>query len=231
MLQLLPSKVVGFQRTGFSAFRGLPRDWNGVPLRVDGDPGPKTIWAWEISQLSTERICIVEACLDLMALGVIETAPNRGPIVDKILAPAGLSGEPWCMATVSYVMRAAQHELEAGGGITWPVYHVGVQEAMRAAVADGREIDHPLPGDWFGFERAGIHGHAGVVLSDDGYEVRDEARRVMVFEGNSSNRCRVGIRMISAHGRGDLRFFTALEREVSPAVPPKLDLLDGGGTT
>jgi hypothetical protein len=223
--------IMDWQRS-YNALRNPGVDFFSEPLRVDGDWGARSRWAWDIDQQRDERKLIVKAALRLFKRGVVETSPNRGPIVDDIVRPSGLDvtkGYPWCICTVSFVMRDAQYEgdddeLERW----WPKEYFASTLRLREEMARlGRNVlfEDILPGDVYTFMRSATEGHGGIVLAR-GYDQRGAV--LLTFEGNAGNRARVGLREASDP---TMRFHSALPIEWCPNIPGVLfDRLDGSAT-
>jgi hypothetical protein len=97
--------------------------------------------------------------------------------VDGFLSPAGLVGQPWCAAFVSFVRRSC--------GCLPGAYHVSVHAMAKAETnVTGRSA---WPGDVFYLLRPDGTGHCGFVLGGD-------TREIMTVEGNAKNAVRVGRR-------------------------------------
>ena len=155
------------------AFQRLRVGPDGVKLDPDGDLGPKTRWALGLDALPQWRQDVVIGALKWV--GLTETGTNRGPEIDQWLAACGVqSGNPWCAAFVSAILR--------GAGI-------GCAEASVARLrAKFVRTDSPVPGDVMCFVRDDGTGHCGIVTGVS-------ADRVSTCEGNSQDGVRVGWRI------------------------------------
>ncbi len=155
-----------------AAFQRLRVGPDGERLKPDGALGPKTYWALALDSLPQWRVDVVLGALKWN--GLREQGENRGPEIDAWLAACGVqSGNPWCAAFVSAILR--------GAGI-------GCSEASVARLR-GRfpRTETPVPGDVMCFVRDDGTGHTGIVTGVS-------ADRVSTCEGNSNDGVRVGWR-------------------------------------
>ncbi len=89
---------------------------------------------------------------------------NRGPFVDKYLAPSGVRApQPWCAAFVSWcLLRAAQDQQ-----VRPPLpYLIRVRSVWSEANRRGWVTEDPQPGDlvvWWRGSKTGPLGHIGIV--------------------------------------------------------------------
>jgi hypothetical protein len=152
-------------------------DWRGSPLAVDAVLGPRTAWALDLRAFGSLRERVVRIALGY--LGTTESPPgsNRGALVDQFLAPAGLKGQPWCAAFVSYVRRQC--------GCLPGAYHVSVHNMAKAERPPLGRV--AWPGDVFYILRPDGTGHCGFVIGGSDHEI-------MTVEGNCNNAVRVGRR-------------------------------------
>jgi len=188
-------------------FQSSALDWFGEPLNQDGVIGPKTQWALDLRTCGPERERVVHTALNY--LGTAEDPPgsNSGYIIDQFLAPAGLRGQPWCAAFVSWVLREARMPLSK--------YHVSVHDmASTERPLVGRA---PWPGDVFYLLRQDGTGHCGFVLGGNHFEI-------MTIEGNCQNAVRLGRR-----DRGKIRGYINIDgpQVRIPRVADDLPDLDG----
>lgn len=184
-------------------WQGTAVDWFGEPLVCDGKLGPKTQWALDLRSNGPMRERVIRTALE--HIGVTEQPPgsNRGTMVDLFLAPAGIEGQPWCAAFVSWVLREARQP--------WSKYHVSVAEMAHAErQVTGRA---PLVGDVFYILRPDGAGHCGFVMGVNPGEI-------MTLEGNCNNAVRVGRRDTSKlSGYLDIEPTQARTPVVSSNVP------------
>ena len=182
-----------------AGFQRLHVGPDGQRLMADGVLGPKTAWALAIEALPLWRQNVVLGALKW--LGLKEISVNRGPEIDVWLAACGVqSGNPWCAAFVSAVLRAA--------GISCAEASV----AKLGAKYPATEV--PLPGDVSYWIRDDGTGHCGIVTGVD-------SDRVALCEGNSNDGVRVGTRILSG-----LRFCYPMGQPV-PVVWDGLRSLEG----
>lgn len=159
-----------------AAFQRLRVGPDGQKLKADGQLGPRTQWAMDLEQLPAWRQRVVLGALKWV--GLTETSTNQGPEIDAWLQACGVhSGNPWCAAFVSAILRSAGIECAEAS-----VSHL----ARRFP-----ETDVPLPGDVSFWVRDDGTGHCGIVTGV-------EPDRVSTVEGNSGNAVRAGLRLM--HG-------------------------------
>lgn len=132
-------------------------DYLGVPLRADGDLGPKTRWAMYLDTLSPWRQSAVRAFLTLR--GLREQGDNRGTLPDFVLRLAGTApGQSWCAATYSWALWVAGLCQRTG-------FHPNASVlALRGALRPV-PFEQVQPGDFASLVHPdGVHGHGGMVL-------------------------------------------------------------------
>jgi hypothetical protein len=155
-----------------AAFQRLHYGPDGVKLNADGNLGPKTAWALALEALPHWRQNVVLGALKWV--GLKETSENRGVEIDAWLEACGAqSGNPWCAAFVSAVLR--------GAGISC------AEASVARLAAKYPEIEVPLPGDISYWLRDDGTGHCGIVTGVGPHYVS-------VCEGNSNDGVRVGFR-------------------------------------
>lgn len=181
-------------------FQSAHRDWSGKPLRVDGDLGPKTMWAMGIAELDPRRQAIVQrAC---SRVGETEEAgENRGEWEDWLCSWAGIPlGSPGCAAFAS-----------------WAISVDGLPEVREGSALElGRSLRSTtlvLPGDVMWFPTGKLTGHCGVVIGLGPGEVA-------CVEHNSNDLCRLTRRLTNG-----VRFSTPLPVQQLPGIPPGLPLV------
>lgn len=188
---MTPDSVAEFQKGR--------HDWEGKPLKVDGDLGPRTRWALAISHLDPRRQAVVANACGFVGLQERET--NRGPEIDTWLQRCGAPlGSPWCAAFAS-----------------WCISVPGLPSVREAnAQALGRSLRPStliLPGDVMYF-RTGQHtGHCGIVIGTGPGEAA-------VVEGNHVNAVRLVRR-----GMLEVRFGSPIPAESLADIPPGLPLV------
>ena len=190
------------------AFQAQNLDQNGQPLVIDGRVGPLTWWSVrhpkpDVTPTSAVDYAVLPpqeaggssigrealACsISEMDVGAGEIGgDNRGPFVQKYLAPAGLpEGNSWCAAFVSWCY------LQAGGGnpenSAFP-YNPSARGLLKEfqdkkwACKPGSEYS-PVPGDlvfWWRVRLDGWQGHVGLVQ-----QLKDGM--LYTIEGNRSPR-------------------------------------------
>jgi len=188
---MTPNQVSEFQRGRF--------DWEGKPLRVDGDLGPRTRWALAMSRLDSRRQAIVANACGFV--GLTERATNRGPEIDTWLERCGAPlGSPWCAAFASWCISVP--DLSS-------VREAGAQTLGRSL----RSTTLILPGDVMWFPAGTWQGHCGIVVGTGPGEVA-------CVEGNHGNRVAL-VRRRTA----DVRIATPLPVEELPGIPPGLPLV------
>lgn len=106
-------------------------------------------------------------------LGTVENP--RGSNQVKYATWAGIPGQPWCDAFVSWV--AGKAGVDVGGCYVYCPYHVARFREMGIWL--GRDVE-PKPGDIVVFANKGVACHIGIVegLNDDG--------TIITIEGNTS---------------------------------------------
>lgn len=170
------------------AFQREHRDWNGKALVVDGDVGPRTAWAWAVSELEPRRRRAVRRVCNWV--GLVEQPGNRGKPVDDWVSRCGVElGSPWCAAFASYGLSVDGAE---------PV-------AIAGAVNLGRRYPAVLPGApvqagdlvWFPTDTQG-HGHCGLAISGVWEHPDHPGLEVLAtVEGNLGNRVQAVYRIRS----------------------------------
>lgn len=181
-------------------FQRTHADWEGKPLVVDGDPGPKTEWALAISKLDVRRQLIVARATS--KVGLHELDSNRGPEIDEWLERCKVArGSSWCAAFASWCLSVS-----------------GMPDVRQAgAQALGKKFPvtyAPLPGDVSWFPTGKWEGHIGIFIGGD-------VVQAAVIEGNSANMVRPVRRL-----RRDVSFGSVLDSEAGAApVPPGLVLV------
>ena len=125
-------------------------------------------------------------------VGVRETAPNRGPMVDRFLISVGLdptSGNyPWCAAFVFWVFEMASHQLRMANPCVKTASAImhwqRAPQAGRIRVAsDGTIVDpeRVRPGCVFFQDHGAGKGHCGIVEGVD-----FAAGVIMTIDGNTN---------------------------------------------
>lgn len=154
------------------AFQAHGTDWNGQPLKLDQDLGPRTKWALAIADLPRYRRLVVEGACSRVGLREDPVGSNRGPEIDHWLTDAGAApGLPWCAAFVHLVL--CQSTLS-------PKRTASARECLEQF----ERVMQPLPGDLMGWVNADGSGHVGFVI---GFT----AEGVATVEGNSHDGVRV----------------------------------------
>lgn len=178
-------------------FQSTHLDWEGKWLKVDGDPGPKTYWAWQISQLETWRQDVVaRAC---SRVGVVELDTNSGPEINAWLKRSGANpGDPWCACFASWCISVA--------GL--PDVRIAGAQALGKSLAATQE---PLPGDVMWFPTGPWQGHCGIVIAVGQLETAS-------VEGNLGNEVALARRV-----RNHCRYGTPK----LPSDPPRVDVPPG----
>lgn len=186
------------------AFQAAHKNHLGKPLKVDGDWGPQTQWAFAFSTLSLLRRAVVERAQQHIGLTEDPPGSNRDPrgLIENWLDDCrALPGQPWCAAFASYCL--------------------GTTVRIAGAQALGKHFQatvSPYPGDVMWYPTQGWQGHCGIVIG----ATPDE---VMTIEGNCENAVRCVRRK-----RSGLRFGCAIESHVGicPGVVPKVPMAGGG---
>lgn len=215
-------QVENIQISGGTRESPCGMDWEGEPLAVDGDYGPRTQWWHYVTTLPSVDQRTIRISLGYVRNGVRDDGNNRGLIVDGFMLPAGKQfiGKPWCIGAVSSVLRQA--------GADWPIHHVSTAAMLQWAAREGRILKAPRVGCAYGFlypadvaKRLGMEvgaGHGGIVTA-----APTDAPWVAVADGNVRDKYTVGIR-----ASGPLTFIaTTAQVDVSPMLPPGLPRLDG----
>jgi hypothetical protein len=206
MVTLSPEDILEIQDGGI--------DYYGKPLEKNGW-GPRTAWWYGILSLPVQRRLIVCKALQYYASGkVVDDGNNRGEWPDKFLKPAGLIGEPWCVAMTSYILRnEAWFEEDV-----WP-YHTSTLHLIEWARKHDRIVKEPLPGDLVAFMHNDTEGHTEINLSTN-------INWVLDVGGNLSNTVKVGKR-----AKAGLTFIRTVDVEGSKlACPPLEGILNLDGT-
>lgn len=207
-------QITALQRGDGPSRPGL--DWNGKPLVVDGDWGPRTAWWAGIKTLPEDRETLIRELLSHNGKKEDDDRPNRSTWIDEIQRPGGVGvGNPWCAAFVSHCLK------QTGAFPDWP-YHMKVAYMIEWAKRNGLITQSPLPGDIHAFlynvNDKESPGHTGFYLAGD-------ANWIVCCDGNAGNAVRVGKR-----ARQGLIFIRTVpdSREVL-AMPPLKELanLDG----
>jgi len=190
------------------AFQSQNLDQHGQPLVVDGKAGPLTWWSLthpkpviitpsaveydtmpslEAAGSTLGRAALEAAIGELQAGAGEEGGNNRGPWVEKYLAPAGLpEGNSWCASFVSWCyLQACGGDNSAMPFAYSPGARAILQEFKDKNLAYAPKSDYqPQPGDivvWWREKLAGWRGHVGLV-----HQVRDGM--LYTIEGNKSPR-------------------------------------------
>lgn len=154
-------------------FQNHNTDWQGKPLVVDGDCGPRTEWALALSKLDRRRQVIVKRACSMV--GLMELDINRGPEIDQWLSRCGAPlGSAWCAAYASWCLSAALGEV-----------------AIAGAQELGKHYPptfNPLPGDLMWFATGSWQGHIGIYIGGNLIEAG-------CVEGNSANMVRLTRRL------------------------------------
>lgn len=190
------------------AFQSQNLDQHGQPLVVDGKVGPLTWWslthpkpdiitpaavdfetmpAPEAGGSVLGRNALAAAISELKAGATEEGGNNRGPWVEKYLAPAGLGpGNAWCASFVSWCY------LQASGGHK-SAMPFAYSPGARALLTEFKEQNlahapksgyQPEPGDivvWWRVKLQGWMGHVGLV-----HQLKEGM--LYTIEGNKSPR-------------------------------------------
>ena len=184
-----------------TAFQKGRHDWEGKPLRPDGDLGPRTRWALAMSALDPRRQAIVANACGFV--GLVERGTNRGPEIDTWLTRCGAPlGSAWCAAFASWCISVTGR--------------TGVKLAGAQALGRFlRATTRPVPGDVMWFPTGDWTGHCGIVIGT-GLEV------VATVEGNQNNAVRLVMRE-----RRQVRFGVTVDAEAldEVSVPPGLTLI------
>lgn len=208
-----PTEVLAFQRRqswvpvddGDGWLLAFPHDWDGVPLKQDGDLGARTRWAMQIAALDPRRQwAIRRAC---GTHGVVETVANRHQRIDGWMLRCGVPvpedprepapGNAWCAAMHSWCLSVPGLPVRKEAGAR------ALGEALRAT-------NMPLAGD-SAWQRTGSwQAHIGMAIGF-GPGV------VAVREGNHGNRSAIALRSMS-----ECRFATAFPMQEQPGLPPGL---------
>lgn len=190
------------------AYQSQNLDQHGQPLVIDGKVGPLTWWSLTNPKPEIETPAAVDFSVmppasaggSFLGRASLETAigelnagareiggNNRGPFVEKYLAPAGLDeGNAWCASFVSWCY------LQASGGdpdsMPFP-YSPGARAILQKLKARG--MGHapnrgyePEPGDivvWWRERLEGWLGHVGLV-----HQLKDGM--LYTIEGNKSTK-------------------------------------------
>lgn len=180
-----PAEVEAFQRDRMGPL--------GKLLTVDGDFGPQTAWAVNMTFQHPVRQAMVDKALSWVGV-VVESPPgsNRNLLVDAALRRCGvwvpdddrpMPGNAWCAAAVS-----------------WWLSVDGAPEVKRARVRDLVELYPTIP-----FEQA-LPADIGYELRSDGtghvwmLHGRDDRQRItMNVEGNTGNACLVTTRGVAKY--------------------------------
>lgn len=212
---MTPDEVRAFQGNTSTIVDGVigpPRDWFGVPLKVDGDLGPRTRWAIAMAAQDPRRQAIVRrAC---SGVGVIrETIANRGPGVpgvDWLLrrAHVDVPEDPtiplpdygWCAAFASWCISVDGLPVRAEAG-------------ARALAESLRTPTIILPGDLAWFPTGKWEAHIAPIIGVGPGEVA-------TAEGNRRNACELVRRSTS-----EVRIVTPFPFEDLPGIPPGLTLV------
>lgn len=188
------------------AFQAQNLDQHGQPLVVDGVAGPLTWWslqhpkpfirtptAVDYATLPAKggsrvgRAALAAAIGELKANAREIGGNNRGPLVRKYLAPAGLDeGQSWCAGFVSWCFMQASGGDKAAMPFAYAARARSLltefkQHGWSNAPGSGYV---PVPGDavvWWRVSLAGWLGHTGLVHS-----VQDGM--LYTIEGNRSPR-------------------------------------------
>jgi hypothetical protein len=210
---MTPREVLAFQTRqlwvpddeGDGFHLALPVDWNGVPLRPDGDLGARTRWAMQIAALDPRRQWAIRRANGTH--GVVEQAANRHPRIDAWMRRCGVSvpAEPrepapnnaWCAAMHSWCLSVPglPERKEAGA---------------RALALSLRATDMPLAADSVWAPTGSWQAHIGMVIGF-GPGV------VAVREGNHGNRSAIALRSMS-----ECLFATAFPMQEQPPLPTGL---------
>lgn len=189
-------------------------DYFGEPLVKDGNWGPRTEWWYGILSLPEERRRGIRKLLELYKSGkVIDDGNNRGEWPDKVLKPAGLVGQPWCVAFTSWILR---HECWIDES-EWP-YHTSTLKLIAWAEKNGRVVMDPLPLDLICFMHNDTEGHTEFNLACNKNWVLDAG-------GNLKNKLLVGKR-----ARAGLTFIRTFKTENRLSCPPLEGVLNLDGT-
>lgn len=178
---MTPEQVRAFQRGPEGGPK--PIDFFGVPLKVDGDLGPRTRWAMDLATLPAWRQNVVRSALSMV--GRREEGVNRGEWIDEMIRRCRLDpdadgkgpssdGHPWCAAFACW--HLAHHSPHA----------FTPDASVRRLMAQLYPVpwDRALPGDLAGFVRPDGTGHIGILLARGGGWSAS-------VDGNLDNRVRV----------------------------------------
>jgi hypothetical protein len=162
-------------------------DWNGQPLKQDGDYGQRTKWWHGITTLDQKRQDVLKLALGYHAANMGEaTGKNDGAFVDMLFKPVGLRNLAWCLAFVSHCYTRCN--------VPWPKYHVSAYQVIQWAKENQKFVTEPMPGDLevFLYEKVkgeDWKGHGRIVT---GYDTI--TGRTAGVDGNVTNLVRVGFR-------------------------------------
>jgi peptidoglycan hydrolase-like protein with peptidoglycan-binding domain len=190
------------------AFQSQNLDQHGQPLVVDGQVGPLTWWSLrhpkpDVSPISAidytvlppreaggsaiGRAALTNSIRELQAGAGEVGGNNRGPFVQKYLAPTGLpEGNPWCASFVSWCYLQASGGTSAAMAFTYCPSARGLLKEFQDkdwASKPGSEYS-PVPGDlifWWRVRLDGWEGHVGLVQ-----QLKDGM--LYTIEGNRSPR-------------------------------------------
>lgn len=188
-------------------------DWFGLPLRVDGDFGPKTRWAYAISLLDPRRQAIIYRATS--KVGVTESSgPNRSPTIDEWNARCGVAlGSPYCASFASWCLSVEG----------MPVLKIASAQQLGKSLPGAALI---APGDLMWFPTGPDTGHCGIIIGsgigDGGYG------ELAVVEGNQDN----AVRVVRRRMADPVRVARTVSMPETPGIPPGLALVPAvhGGT-
>jgi hypothetical protein len=157
------------------AFQRLHFNHLGLPLLVDGIPGPETQWALALETIHPLRkeICL-RACASVDQVEEFPSGSNRNPWIDMVNRRCGVPvGSRWCASAASFWISVE-----------------GVSEVKQASVIGLSRalvrVTEPQPGDVWVILKNGV-SHCGVPIGFGPGEV-------MSVEGNENNGVHVTLR-------------------------------------
>jgi hypothetical protein len=195
---MTPAEIRAFQ-DGYGG-ENKPFDWEGVPLDVDGDLGPRTRWALDLSRHDPLRQTIVARAISCLGMSEPD-GNNRHEFFDFLNERCGVAlGSPYCASGASWCISVPGAP---------EVAEAGAQELLRTL----RRTTLVLPGDVGGAATGKHTGHVGIVIAQGPGEVA-------MVEFNHGNRVALVRRLMQG-----LTFGTNLPGLALPGIPPGLPLV------
>jgi len=142
-------------------------------LGADGVVGPHTwasLFGLPPKPALTAPSALLGAALDIARtqIGIRETAPNRGPEVERYQASVGLfPGQPWCVAFVYYCFDQASKRIELPNPLVRTgsvIRHFDRAPEKAKLLPNAVEEGDVKPGAIFCIDHGNDRGHCGIVL-------------------------------------------------------------------